>query len=110
MASDRLVTPEHVLKAVMEHERRGSMKLISELEKLEPDLIEHLLEGLTRVYHRLTDLGLTGSDARKAFRLAEKTALVCIIALRNAHRDLWDPDPGDRPPDPTDASPPGTPQ
>lgn len=47
MASDRLVTPEHLLKAVMEQEQRGSINLIQELEKLEPDLMEYLLESLT---------------------------------------------------------------
>jgi hypothetical protein len=109
MASDRLVTPQHVLKAVMEHERQGSKKVIAELEKLEPDLIEYLLESLTRLYHQLTGMGLTGQEARRAFRLAERTALVCIIALRNAHRELWQPEPEDRPQDHTDP-PPAAPQ
>jgi hypothetical protein len=86
MSSDRLVTPDHLLKAVMEYERRGSKRLLPELEKLEPDLVEYLLESLTRLYH---SLGLCGTDARKAYRQAEKTAVVCILALRKAHHDLW---------------------
>ena len=99
MASDRLVTPKHVLNAVMEYERRGATKVLSELEKLEPDLTEHLLEGLSALYHQLADLGLSGRDARKAYRSAEKTLIVCLIALRAAQRDLWDAG-GDDPPAP----------
>jgi hypothetical protein len=102
MASDRLVTPEHVLKAVMEYERRGSIQLVRELEKLEPDLMEYLLESLTRLYHQLTGTGLTGREARKVHHLAEKTALVCLIALRNAQRDLWGSGADDPPRDPAD--------
>jgi hypothetical protein len=60
--------------------------------------MEFLLEGLTRLYHQLTDLGLSGKDARKAYRRAEKTAAVCIMALRKAHHDLWQREHGD--PDP----------
>jgi hypothetical protein len=90
-----LVTPGHVLKSVMEHERRGATPVLSELEKLEPDLCEYLLESLTRLYHQLTDLGLSGRDARKAYRRAEKTAVVCIMALRQAHFDLWRRDLGE---------------
>ena len=93
MASDRLVTSQHVLKAVMEHERRGATRILAELEKLEPDLLEYLLESQTRLYHWLTHLGLSGADARKIHRHAEKTAVVCIMALRNAHHDLWKQDP-----------------
>ena len=93
MASDRLVTSQHVLKAVMEHERRGATEILSELEKLEPDMTEFLLESLTRLHYRLIRLGLSGGDARKIYRRAEKTALVCIMALRKAHHDLWKQDP-----------------
>jgi hypothetical protein len=100
MASDRLVTPEHVLKALMELDRRGSTKILSELEKLEPDLVEHLLEDLTRLFHRLTDHGLSGADARKIYHRAEKTVLVCIMALRTAYRRLLDDQAGAPEPNP----------
>jgi hypothetical protein len=95
MPTDQLVTADHVLKAVMELDRRGSTKVLSELEKLEPDLIEYVLESLTRLHHQLTDLGLTGKEARKAYRRAERTALVCVMALGKAHHDLWQRDYGD---------------
>jgi len=64
--------------------------VLSELEKLEPDLIEHVLENLTQLYHRLLNLGLSGKDARRIHRRAENTALVCIVALRQAYRRLLD--------------------
>jgi hypothetical protein len=104
MASDRLVTAAHVLSAVMEYDRRGATSMIAELEKLEPDLVEYLLETLTRLHHKLTDLGLSSRDARRLYHRAEKTAVICIMALRNAHRDLWERD-GDAPPTPTDTPP-----
>ena len=90
MASDRLVTHEHILKAVTEYERRGSTKLLTELEKLEPDLVEFCLERLTSLFHQLLKLGLSGKDARRIYRRAKKTTVVSIIALRNAQRDFWD--------------------
>jgi hypothetical protein len=100
MPTDQLVTSQHILKAVMELDRRGSTKVLSELETLEPDLIEHLLENFTRLFHRLTDHGLSGTDARKVYHRAEKTTLVCIMALRQAYRGLLDDQAGEPEPDP----------
>ena len=89
MASDRLVTARHVLRSVTELRRRGTRSVLSELESLEPDLAEHLLEGLTELHHRLLRMGLSGRDARRAHRRAESLALVCLLSLRKAHHDLW---------------------
>jgi hypothetical protein len=105
MASDQLVTAAHVLSAVMEYDRRGSTSMIADLERLEPDMVEYLLETLTRLHHNLTDLGLSSRDARRLYHRAEKTAVICIMALRHAHRDLWERD-GDTPTAPTDTPPP----
>ena len=101
MPSDRLVTPDHVLKSVMEFERRGSTPVLSDLEKLEPDLMDFLLENLSQLHHQLIGLGLSGRDARKVYRRAEKTAVVCIMALRHAHRELWEQDADDSSTDPS---------
>jgi hypothetical protein len=106
MATDQLVTAAHVLSAIMELDRRGSTKVLSDLEKLEPDLVEHLLENLSQLHHQLTDLGLSGRDARKAYRRAEKTAIVCIMALRKAHHDLWRRDHGTPETSPSEDPPP----
>jgi len=88
MATDQVVSAGHVLKAVMELDRRGTTKVLAELEKLEPDLTEHLLESLSQVHRRLMDVGLSVKDVRSVHRRAERTALVCVMALRQAYRDL----------------------
>jgi hypothetical protein len=93
MPTDQLVTAEHVLNAVMQLERRGATKELSELETLEPSLAEYVLEGLTRLHHKLADLGLSAQDVRKLYRQTEKLLLVSILALRHAQRDLWDDSP-----------------
>ena len=97
----------HVLKAATEYERQGSRRVLPELEALEPDLAEFLLEKLTRLYHQLAQLGFPDADARRAYRLAKKTAVVCVMAQRQAHRDLWGWDEGGLPPP---EEPPGPPR
>ena len=92
MASDRIVTAQHVLHSVMELQRRGSRPIMSELESLEPDLMEYILESLTQLHHKLADAGLAGSEVRKLYRRAETIVLVGVMALRKAHRDLWEND------------------
>ena len=106
MSSDRLVTAQHVLRSVMELRRRGSRRVLSELEALEPDLAEHLLEGLTELYHRLLRAGLSGEQARRIHRRAEAVALVCLLALRKAHHDLWRRDPATPAEDADEGGPP----
>lgn len=55
MASDCLVAPGHVLKSAMDMERRGSKRVLSEWERLEPDLTEYVLQALRALYHGLVD-------------------------------------------------------
>lgn len=109
MSSDRIVTPQHVLASVMELQRRGSRRVLSDLESLEPDLTEHLLEGLTQLYHMLLRVGASGKEARRIYRQAESTALVCLMALRKGHADLWgstsSPPQADAAPDPPPSPP-----
>ena len=52
-------------------------------------------------------VGLSGTDARKIYRRAEKISLVCIMALRKAHHDLWQQtnDTGDTPSSDTPSPP-----
>lgn len=89
MASDRLVTPGHVLKSVMELERRTSRRVLSEWERLEPDLTEWVLEALTALYHGLVDVGLSRAESRKLYRQAETIVLASLMALRRAQREQW---------------------
>ena len=102
MASDRLVTAGHVLKAVMEIDRRGSRRVLSEWERLEPDLTEFILESLTALHHKLGDAGLSGVEVRRLYRQAETIVLVSITALRSAHHELWKDDPDPPTGDPTE--------
>lgn len=51
MASDAQVTSKMVLDALRELEHKGSTKVVQELEATEPDLAEHMIEGLTAIYH-----------------------------------------------------------
>ena len=106
MASDRIVTAQHVLKAVMELERRGANRLLPEWERLEPDLTEYILESLTTLNHKLVGAGLSGAQALKLYRRAETTVLVSIMALQRAQRDLWggnDEEPTSNPQPPSDS-------
>lgn len=93
MATDRLVTSKHVLKAVTELERRRSREVLSEWERLEPDLMEFVLERLTDFYHELLDAGLSGMRARRLYRQGEMILMVSLIALRRAQREAWVDDP-----------------
>lgn len=88
MPSDQLVSARHVLQAAMELQRRRSRRVLSELEKLEPDLAEYVLENLTQLHHELVRHGLSGREARRVYRLAESTVLVSLVALRRAYRSL----------------------
>lgn len=89
MASDRIVTPRHVLASIMQLQRCGSDRILSELESLEPDLAEYLLERLTQLHHQMMKLGSSAKRMRQAYRLAESTCLVCLLALQKAHQELW---------------------
>jgi hypothetical protein len=92
MASDRIVTARHILQSLRELQQRGSKDVLSELEKLEPDLMEHLLESLTQMHSRLANSRISFKAALRAYRQAEATTLVCIMALRRAYQDLWGED------------------
>lgn len=99
MAPDRMVTAGHVLKSVMEVERRGSRRILSEWEAREPDLTEYMLESLTALHHKLVGAGLSHAQARRLYRKAETILLVSIMALRRAQREAWG-DGDDEPPAP----------
>jgi hypothetical protein len=69
--------------------------VVSELEKLEPDLAEYVIENLTQLHHQLIRHGLSGGEARRVFRFAESTLLVSLMAMRQGYRDLLGVDAGD---------------
>ena len=84
--SEQVVTGRDVLTAVYECQRLGHRRVIENLEQREPDLTEHLLEGLSQVHHDLLNAGLTAKETRKLYRSLEALTLVCIRALETAHQ------------------------
>lgn len=93
----------------MELQRRGSRRVLCELESLEPDLTEHLLEGLTQLYHQLLRVGASDRESRRIYRQAESISVVCLMALRKAHYDLWAREVQPPPTEPAPHPPPSAP-
>ena len=112
MAGDQLVQARDVLAAVRQLRRQGRRRTMQQLEAIEPDLVEHILEELSRLHQRLLASGLTLQQTRRLYRQSETLVLVSLLALRAATLRLWhqelssprlaplDPDPDTGPPDP----------
>ena len=90
MKSDRqLVSAKHLLSALREYERLGATQALQRLEAAEPDLIEHVLEALSRLNSDLFESGVAPRVSRRIVRRVESMALVAIAALQAAHAELW---------------------
>jgi hypothetical protein len=89
MPSDQQVGARHVLQSLMKLKRQGLNRAMAELEQLEPDLAGYLMEELSLVQQKLLELGAPAGRTRWLVRRVESTALVCVLALREAHYDLW---------------------
>ncbi|MDB5358380.1 MAG: hypothetical protein JWN24_4833 [Phycisphaerales bacterium] len=89
MATDQVVSPQDVLRAVMQLRRQGTASVIKELESQEPDLAEFLLEETSAVHRQLLDLGGAPGRVRRVHRRVESLALVLVLALRQARLRLW---------------------
>jgi hypothetical protein len=90
MATDQYVSARMVLEAQLELERRGAGALMRHLEKTEPELANFVLETLSLIYTKLSNLGGTPQQTRKAFRQVQTLLLVSIESLRRAHLELWE--------------------
>jgi hypothetical protein len=62
MPSDQHVTARMVLDAQLELERRGTGALMQHLEKTEPELANFVLETLSLIYSKLSNLGGTAAE------------------------------------------------
>ncbi|MDB5355007.1 MAG: hypothetical protein JWN24_1460 [Phycisphaerales bacterium] len=94
MATDQVVSPQDVLRALMQLRRQGAANVMKELEAQEPDLAEFLLEETSAVHRQLLELGGTPRRVRRIHRRVESLALVLVLALRQARLRLWqDPPP-----------------
>jgi hypothetical protein len=64
-ASDAVVCAKYVLDAIVRLRRLGRDRVTSELEALEPELLEYALEELTAMHAAMADLGLRARDVRR---------------------------------------------
>ena len=90
MASDQLVTARDVLRAVAEVRRVGRGAVLRDWERREPDLAEHLMEGLSDLHRLVLALAAHPRQERRLMRQIEALALVLLTALRRAQLRLWD--------------------
>jgi hypothetical protein len=104
MAGDRLVSARAVLRALAGLRRQGSTRVMRQLEQAEPDLAEHLLEGLSLLHQKLSALGGPPRATRQLLQEIEALVLVCIEALRQAHYELWRKDAAGTPLEQLDSS------
>ena len=89
MPTDQLVQAADVLAAVRQLRHRPREKVLEELERLEPDLIEHILEELSAVHQQLLQSGVTDRRVRGIYRRVETLTLLGLLALRHATLRLW---------------------
>ena len=90
MATDQQVTARMVLEAQLELERRGAGALMQHLEKTEPELANFVLETLSLIYTKISNLGGPSHKTKRAFRSVQTLLLVSIEALRRGHLNLWE--------------------
>lgn len=93
-SSDQIVTARLILQAQLELRRLGSRKVLTLLERTEPDLTEWLLENSSTIYHQILEAGASPRQARRLHRAVETLVLVSLLALQKAHRALWQEGPG----------------
>jgi hypothetical protein len=90
MATDQHVSARMVLEAQLDLERRGAGAFMQHLEKTEPELANFVLETLSLIYSKLSNLGGPPQKTKRAFRSVQTLLLVSIEALRRGHLQLWE--------------------
>jgi len=108
MPSDQQVTSKMILQTLQELTRTGTTPALEHLEQVEPDLASYLMETLTTIYHLILGLGGSAKKSRRVYGQVQLLAVVCIVALRKGHYELWRQD-DDGEEDSTDATPPQSP-
>lgn len=92
MSRDQLVSAREVLHAIAEVRRVGTDRVLREWEQREPDLTEHLLEGLSELHRRVAAIAPHPKAERRLIRHAETLVLVLLTALRRAMLRHWQAD------------------
>ena len=80
--SEPLVTSRHLLDALLELQRMGSKRTLSQLEHAEPDLAAYAMETLSFIYGNLIKLGGRAKPTAQVYHDFQSLLLVCIGALR----------------------------
>jgi len=89
MPTDQQVTAKMILDAVLDLERRGPVQVLRQLEALEPELASYFLENLTLLHQRIMKLGGPIRQSQRLLREIQALTLICILALRNGHLEMW---------------------
>ena len=89
MPSDQQVTSKMILQTLQELTRTGTTPALEQLEQIEPDLASYLMETLTTIYHQILGLGGSAKKGKRVYRQIQMLAVVCIVALRKGHYELW---------------------
>lgn len=97
MASDGLVAPRDVLQAIQEVRRLGIDRLLKEWEAREPDLTEHLLEGVSELHRQLAKIAPHPKAERRLLKQTEVLILVLLTAMRRALLRQWQSDENEGP-------------
>ena len=90
MSTDQQVTARMVLEAQLELERRGAGAFMQHLEKTEPELANFVMETLSLIYSKLSNLGGPPRRTKRAFCSVQMLLLVSIEAMRRGHLSLWE--------------------
>jgi hypothetical protein len=89
MPSDQQVHPRLILRALGRLQRQGRRVMLEELEQAEPELASYLMENLSLIHRRLSSQIASEAKLRGIHRRIEELCLVCLEALRQGHRELW---------------------
>jgi hypothetical protein len=89
MNSEPLVAARDILRAIQEVGRVGAQRLLDEWERREPDLTEHLLEGLSDLNRQLAAIAAHPKAERRLNRRIETLILVLLTAQRRALLRHW---------------------
>ena len=89
MPSDKLITSQMILDAVLQLQREGSSPTLSHLESTEPELLNYICESLGQLHGELDRISSSGRRAQKLFCQIELIVLVALLAQRRGYQQLF---------------------
>jgi hypothetical protein len=91
MPSDKLITSQMILDAVLQLQREGPSPTLTFLESTEPELLNYLCESLSQFHGQLDRQCSSGKSAQRLLRQAEQIVLVALLAQRRGYLQLLNP-------------------